>query len=105
METEPACAALPIRPNHLLRMFPRSLRQFGSRQHARHLFSAFFARNLANGSLRPPSSFTLLDNVMMVGKGCDLRQVGNAEHLIAFGESLQFFPYGLGGAASDANIN
>src|SRR5260370_41014341 len=105
METEPACAALPIRPNHLLRMFPRSLRQFGSRQHARHLFSTFFARNLANGSLRPPSSFTLLDNVMMIGKGCDLRQVGDAKHLIAFGERLQFLPHSLGRAAPDTGIN
>src|SRR6266403_2718623 len=86
-------------------MLARSLSQLRPRQHARHFFGSLFAGDLANGSLRPPSSFTLLDNVMMVGERCDLRQVGNAEHLIAFGERLQFLPHGLGGAPSDTGID
>ena len=96
---------LPIRPNHLLRMLPRSLGQLRPRQHARHFFSALFACNLADRGLRPSSSFALFDHVVMIGKGCDLRQVGDAEHLIAFGERLQFLPHSLGRAPSDAGIN
>jgi len=32
---------------------------------------------------------------MMVGKGCDLGQVGNAEHLIAARQALQLFANGF----------
>src|ERR1700730_16905466 len=97
--------ASSIRPNHLLRMLARGLSQLRTRQHACHFFGPFFSTNLAHGSLGATRSFTLLDQVMMVGKGCDLGQVSDAEHLIAFGESLQFLPHGLGGTPSNAGIN
>jgi len=86
-------------------MLPRSFSQLSSRQHARHFLGALFAGNLPNGGLRAARSFALLDQVVMIGKGCDLRQVGDAKHLIALRERLQFFPDGLGGAASDPGIN
>jgi len=86
-------------------MLPRSLGQLRSRQHARHLFSAFFPVNLADRGLSAAAGFPLFNHVVVIRKGCDLRQVGNAEHLIAFGERLQFLPHGLGGTPTDAGIN
>ena len=86
-------------------MFPRSLGKLRPRQHPRHFLGAFFPGNLTDSGLRAACGFALLDQVVVIRKGCDLRQVGDAEHLVAFGESLQFLPHGLGGAASDAGIN
>ena len=42
---------------------------------------------------------------MMVGEGGDLRQVGNAEHLIGARQRLKFFAHGFGCATSDAAID
>src|SRR5579859_3678463 len=50
-------------------------------------------------------SFLLLNNIMLIGKRGDLRQVGNAEHLMTAAKGLQLPAHGLGGAASDAGIN
>ena len=86
-------------------MLPRSLGQLSPRQHARHFLGAFFASNLPDGGLGATSGFALFDQVVVIGEGCDLRQVGDAEHLIAFGERLQLLPDSLGRAASDAGIN
>jgi len=73
-----------VRFDHLLRMLPRRLGQLGSGQHARHFFGAFFAGDLADGGFGAASGFALFDDVVVVGEGGNLGQVGYTENLIAF---------------------
>ena len=54
--------------------------------------------------VRPAESF-LLDQIVMIGKSCDLRQMGHAEHLIGAGQSFQLFAHGFGRAAADAGVD
>src|SRR5208337_3370158 len=42
---------------------------------------------------------------MVVGKGSDLRQVGDAEHLLGPRKLLQLLAHGFGSAPSDAAVN
>src|SRR5580698_7015895 len=95
----------PIRPNHLLCMFPRSLGKLSPRQHPCHFFSPLFAGNLADGGLGPTAGFALFDYIVVISEGSDLREVGYAEHLIAFGERLQFLSHRLGGATAYAGVD
>src|SRR5205823_13289017 len=47
----------------------------------------------------------LFDYIVMIGKGGDLWQMGNAEHLIAFGQSLELLAHGLGSATTNTGVN
>ncbi len=83
-------------------MFPRSLGQLRAGQHARHFLGAFFPGNLTDSGLRAARGLTFLDQVVVIGKGRDLRQVSNAEHLIPFSKRLQLLPDRLSRTSSDA---
>ena len=52
-----------------------------------------------------PSDFALFDDEMLVGEGGDLRQVGDAEDLLAAAEGFELLADGFGGAASDADVD
>ena len=47
----------------------------------------------------------LLDEIMMVGEGSDLRQVGHTEHLMARRQRLQLAAHNFGDAPADAGVN
>jgi hypothetical protein len=64
-------------------MLARSLGQLRPAQHARHFFRALLAGHRANrGPCAPARFFLLLDHIMMIPKGRDLRQMRHAQHLI-----------------------
>ncbi len=109
---ELACAAptltrkdLPVRFDHLLGVLTGGLGQPGAAQHARNFFGALFADDGADMGAGMPLRLVFLDHVVMVGKGCDLWQVRNAEDLSGAGQSFEFFADGLGGAASNAGVD
>ncbi len=54
--------------------------------------------------VRPPSGF-FLDQVVMVGKGGDLGQVGDAKDLVRPRQALQLLAYSLGCAAADSGVD
>ena len=47
----------------------------------------------------------LVDEKVLVGEGGDLRQVSDAENLLAAAEGLELLADGFGGAASDADVD
>ena len=52
-----------------------------------------------------PSASRLSIEKMLVGEGRNLWKMGDAEHLLAAAEGLQFLTDGLGRAAADADVN
>src|SRR5580704_15617322 len=80
---------------HLLSMLARSLGQLSPAQHAGDFFGALLAGNEADRSAGAVGSGFLFDQIMMVGEGCDLRQVSYAEHLIGSRQCLQLFAHGF----------
>jgi len=83
------CAGMPasgVSFDHLFRVLARGVGQLGATQHARYFFGALFAGDVANGGTRAARGFLLFDDVVMVGEGGNLRQVRDAEDLIATGE-------------------
>jgi hypothetical protein len=75
----------PVGFQHLLGVFAGGLGQLGAAQHAGNFFSTFFSSDWPNRCLSSTGSLPLLDDVVMVGEGGDLRQMGHAEHLIILG--------------------
>src|SRR5260370_7260429 len=96
---------LRIRLKHLLGVLQRSLSQLGSAQHPGDLFGALVAGNLADARAGAVSCLFLFDQVMMISKCRDLRQMSHAKHLVRTGERLQFFPNCLSSAAADSGVN
>ena len=74
--------ALPIRLNHLLCMFPGGIRELGPAQHARHFLSTLLSYNKADASPDSAAALLLFDHVVMIGKSCDLRKMGDTQNLI-----------------------
>src|SRR5947207_1723189 len=94
-----------VRLQHLLCVLAGSICQFRAAQHAGNLFSAFFADEGTDGGAGASADLLLFNYMMAVSKGRNLRQVGHTEDLIGSRELFEFFAYGLGGAAANANIN
>ena len=49
--------------------------------------------------------FALFDEEVLIGEGGDLRQVGDAEDLLAAAEGFELLADGFGGAAADADVD
>src|SRR5215813_13349775 len=94
-----------VRLQQLLRVLTRTLRQLGSAQHAGDFFRTLAGIKRTNQCPGAARDFPLLDQIMVVGKGRDLRQVGDAEHLVGPGQGFQFLAHGFRGAATDAGID
>src|SRR5215813_10378892 len=90
-----------IRLNHLLGVFSGGIGQAGAAQHPGNFLSALRTCDLADRSPGSRPGFALLDQVVMVGKGRDLGQMGNTKNLISAGELLQLLAHGFGRAAAD----
>ena len=86
-------------------MLPRNLRQPRATQHAGNFLATLPVVEAPHQGARAPARFSLLDQVMMVGKGGDLWQVGNANHLMGPRQCQQFPAYRLRGASSNAGID
>ena len=49
--------------------------------------------------------FVLLDDEVLIGEGGDLGQMGDAQDLLAAAQGFELLADGLGGAASDADVD
>src|SRR5207249_7212518 len=94
-----------VRLEHLVGVLQGRFGQLGATQHSGDFFRAFVAGKLADAGSRTVAYLLLLDQVMMIGEGGNLRQMGNTKHLIRAREGLQFLPYRLGRAAADSRID
>src|SRR5581483_9544531 len=90
---------------HLLRVLARGFGELRSRQHTGNLLRPFGARNMPDDGMHSPRRLLLFDQVMMVGKGCNLRKVGHAEDLVGSGKLFQLPAHGFGGASANAGVN
>src|SRR5580693_4181165 len=95
----------PVRLQHLFRMLARRLRQLGTAQHAGHFLSTFISGNQTDGGLGPFTGYALLNHVMMIREGRDLRQVSHAENLIRPRQSLQLLANSLRRPPADAGVD
>src|ERR1700739_4396126 len=86
-------------------MLPRGLGQLRPRGHARHFLRALLALDPPDRSLCPPRCLALLDQVVMIGKGCDLRQVGAPQPLFLFQPPLHSLPPPPPPPPADPSIN
>src|SRR5216684_2679315 len=96
---------LRVRLKHLLGVLQRSLRQLVSAQHPGDLFPTLVAGNLADARAGAVSCLFLFDQVMMIGKRRDLRQMGHTKHLGRASERLQLLPNCLGCATTDSGVD
>src|SRR2546423_5298650 len=107
-----ACAWMPAAESklrvgfdHLFRVPQRRIGQFGATQHSRNLFRALLALDLADRSPSPATHFLFRNQVMMIGEGCDLRQVSDANNLMHARQFLQLLSYSFGSTASNAGVD
>ena len=59
----------------------------------------------ADAGLGAAVLLALFNGEMLIGEGGDLRQVGDAENLLAAAEGFEFLADGFGGAAADADVD
>src|SRR5207245_7556870 len=79
--------------------------QLGSAQHPGYFLGALVAGNLADARAGAVSCLLPFDQIMMISKCRDLRQMGHAKHLVLAVERLQLFPNCLSSAAADSGVN
>ncbi len=60
---------------------------------------------LADVGVGAAAGFLLRDEEVLVGEGGDLRQMGDAEDLLGFGQGLELLADGLGCATADADVD
>ena len=85
-----AWRTLTVSANHLLGVLPRSFGQLGPTQHSGYFLSPVVASNRPNRGPRPAGRILLLNQIMMVGKGSNLRQMSDAQNLVAAIKTLAF---------------
>src|SRR4051794_35883651 len=86
-------------------MFQRRIGQFRAAQHSRNLFRTLLATDLADRSPSPATHFLFRNQVMMIGEGCDLRQVSDANNLMHTCQFLQLLSYSFGSTAAYASVD
>ncbi len=86
-------------------MLKAGVSDFGAGKHAGHFVGAGAIVEDADLRLGAAVILALFDDEVLIGEGGDLRQVGDAEDLLAAGESLEFLADGFGGAAADADVD
>src|SRR5262245_45684109 len=67
--------------DHLLGVLEGAFGDLGTAQHARDFFCALIAGDVADGGFRTAGGFFLLNAVVVIGEGRDLRKLGDAEDL------------------------
>src|SRR5258708_3240976 len=71
---------LRVRFQHLLGVLERRFTHFRAAQHPSDFFGALVAGNLADRGSSAIACLFLFDPVVVVGEGCDLRQMGYAKN-------------------------
>src|SRR5919108_5819162 len=97
--------SLRIRFQHLLSVLARRIGKFSAAEHAGDFFGALFAGDGADCGASASGDLLLLDYIVVISKGRDLRQVGYAEHLAAARELFEFLADGFGSATANADID
>ncbi len=95
----------PAAGNHLRGVLQAGVGDFGAAQHARHFMRSGAIVEDADARLRAAVRLTLFDGQMLIGEGGDLRQMRYTQNLLRAGEGFELLADGLGGAASDADID
>src|SRR5262249_3305846 len=90
---------------YLFGVLTRCLRQLSTTQHSRHFFRTLFACDRSNRCPRAPASSFLFDQIMMIRKGGNLREVSNAEQLIRPRKGLEFLPHSFCRASTNTSVN
>src|SRR5206468_5953841 len=96
---------LRVGPQHLLGMLQRSIGELGPADHAGNLLGALGAADFADTGAGAVASPLLLDQVMMLGKGGNLRQVRDTENLAGARKRLQLLSHRFCGTAADSGVN
>ncbi len=86
-------------------VFEAGAGQGGAGEHAGDLLDALLRGEAGDGGFGAASLFGLGDQEVLIGESRDLREVRDANDLLGGGEGLEFAANGLGGAASDADVN
>src|SRR4051812_1690034 len=76
-------------------MFEACLSQLRATQHTCHLAGPFALVHPPNTRSGPPGLIRLLNQEMLICKGCDLRQVRDADHLLPLRQGLQLPSHSL----------
>ncbi len=100
-----AWRALPAGGDHLRGVLQAGVGDFGAAEHAGDFVGAGAVVEDADAGLRAAVLLALFDGEMLIGEGGDLRQVGDAEDLLGAAKGLELLADGLGGAASDADVD
>ena len=90
---------------HLLSMLPRGFGQLGAAEHSGDLFGAFVSGDQMDGRAGASACGLFFDQVVMIGEGGNLGQVGHAKNLVLTGKTLELLPYRLRRPATDACID
>ena len=78
---------------------------FGAGDHAGDFVGAGAVVEEADLHLGAAAGLALFDDKVLIGEGGDLRQVGDAEDLLALAEGFELLADGFGGAASDTDVD
>ena len=78
--------------DHLRGMLQAGVSHFGAGQHASDFVGAGAVVEDADARLRAAVFLALLHGQMLIGEGCNLRQVGDAEDLLRAASALSFWP-------------
>src|SRR6202022_5001598 len=89
----------------MLGVFETGLSQCGTAQHASDLLDPFNIIHPPHIRLGASPFLSLLDKKVLIAKCSDLRQMRNAQHLLALREHLQLAPDRLCRPSPDANID
>src|SRR3990170_865886 len=91
--------------NHLLRVPAGLVGNLKAAEHARHLVDPLRRLELFYRRHRSAFADLLEHDVMGVGQGGDLGQMGDADNLMGGGHLFQFLADDLGDAAADAGVD
>src|SRR6516162_11704088 len=75
-------AALPVGFEQLLGMFAGGFGELGTAQHPGNFFSPLLAGDATDAGLRSLAGSLFLDEVVLIGKGRNLWQMGHAKDLV-----------------------
>ena len=95
----------PAPGDHLRGVLEAGVGDFGAGEHAGDFVGAGAVVEDADAGGGAAVLLALFDGQMLIGEGGDLRQVGDAEDLLGAAEGLELLADGLGGAASDADVD
>src|ERR1700730_4820291 len=86
-------------------MLAGSFGQLCAAQHAGYFLGALLAGDRTDAGTGTAREVLFLDHIMVIGEGCDLREMSHAEYLIGACQCFQFLADGLRGAASNAGVD